>query len=460
MNAAADGADDEITRLNRQIAGLQAALEHRERQIEAIRRTSDTLLSQRSVEAMVRETLELTLDVLGAEGGTVYLHEPDTDTLVFRYVVGPMAETYTGQRMPANTGIAGKVFQTGRPDLAVAVERSGDHDRTFDEKSGYRTQSTMTVPMMRSGGAAIGVMQIINARPTPDAPSRPFDERDLEVLQVLCGQAAAAIEQARLQEQARRAEIVNVIGDISHDIKNMLTPIQSGVWTLEPMLDQLFEDLDNIRQTCPDTAPWGADIACIATSVREDYRWMLKGALDAADKVQARTREIADAIKGDIAPPFFETANLNETAREIVQTLRLVAENKDIHLKLDLDPDLPPAEFDRKKMDTALYNLVNNAIPATPAGGSITVRTRGPQAGENTLTVEVQDTGQGMPDHVRARLFTDEAISTKPGGTGLGTRIVGNVVKRHNGTITVSSEPGQGTTFCVRLPLHHNLDSA
>lgn len=436
-----------------QIAELEAALAQRDRQIAAIRRTSEALLSQNSVDAMVRETLELALDVLAAEGGTVYLHEPATDTLVFRHVVGPMASALTGQRMPAGKGIAGKVFHSGAPDLANAAAERGEFDRTFDEKSGYETRSVMTAPLKRPDGGAIGVMQIVNARPTPQAPRRVFDASDLSVLQALGGQAAAAIEQARLQEQARRAEIVNVIGDISHDIKNMLTPIQSGVWTLEPMLGALFEDLDKIQATCPDTEPWGRDIARIAGAVRGDYRWMLAGALDAADKVQARTREIADAIKGELAPPFYETADLNDVAREVIQSLRLVGEAKSIHLQLDLDGALPPAEFDRKQLYNALYNLVNNAIPETPAGGKITLRTRGPQNNEKTLLIEVQDTGKGIPPHVRARLFTDEAVSTKPGGTGLGTRIVGGVVKRHNGAITVESEPGQGSTFSIRLPL-------
>ena len=70
-----------------------------------------------------------------------------------------------------------------------------------------------------------------------------------------------------------------------------------------------------------------------------------------------------------------------------------------------------------------------------------------------TVLVEVADTGRGIPDAVRARLFTGEAISTKPGGTGLGTKIVGDVVRRHHGTIEVSSEVGKGSCFSIRLPL-------
>ena len=84
----------------------------------------------------------------------------------------------------------------------------------------------------------------------------------------------------------------------------------------------------------------------------------------------------------------------------------------------------------------------------------MTLRTRGPEA-DGQLLVEVEDTGKGIPERVRERLFTDEAISTKPGGTGLGTRIVAGVVRRHNGTITVQSAEGQGSTFSIRLPLRH-----
>jgi signal transduction histidine kinase len=58
-----------------------------------------------------------------------------------------------------------------------------------------------------------------------------------------------------------------------------------------------------------------------------------------------------------------------------------------------------------------------------------------------------------MPEHVRERLFTKDAISTKPGGTGLGTRIVKNAVEAHNGQITVTSQEGIGTLFQIRIPL-------
>ncbi|MFQ5811374.1 MAG: ATP-binding protein, partial [Armatimonadota bacterium] len=95
-------------------------------------------------------------------------------------------------------------------------------------------------------------------------------------------------------------------------------------------------------------------------------------------------------------------------------------------------------------------------IPETPAGGSVIVRTSVQPDGEfpdgGYVLIEVADTGGGMPEHVRERLFTDDVVSTKPGGTGLGTRIVKNVVDAHGGTISVESTEGVGTTFFLKLP--------
>jgi signal transduction histidine kinase len=331
--------------------------------------------------------------------------------------------------------------------MTEKVSEHAEFNKDVDQKTGYRTQSMITVPLKREEGKAIGVMQILNG-------SAAFDSRDMEVLQVMAAQASAAIENARLMQEARKAEIINVIGDISHDIKNMLTPIQSGVLTLEPMLAEMFEALEEIHKTCPETDEWGAQIAKALNMARENYGWILQAALDAAENVQVRTKEIADAVKGESAPPHFEAGDLNEVAQDVMKSLKLVAQKAQVELKLDLDSTLPQAEFDRKQMYNALYNLVNNAIPETPISGSITLRTR-IDADSNRLIVEVQDTGKGMPEHVRNKLFTNEAISTKAGGTGLGTRIVGEVVRRHNGKITVQSQLGQGTVFCISLPLRH-----
>ncbi len=430
-------------------AELMLLLEHRNRQLDAIRRTSDALFSLPSASEMVRATLEIALDVLRADAGTVFLHDESDDSLVFRYVVGGGGENLLNKRIPAaQGGIAWTVFSTHESNLTGDVTGRADFNAQVDAETGFHTRSLMTVPVKRAGNETpLGVMQILNAR-------IPFTSGDLEVLEVLCAQAAASIDHARLTEEAKKTEIVHVIGDVSHDIKNMLTPIKSGVWTLQPMFTSLFEDLDKIRATCPETEPWANDIARIVGAVRDNYGWMLDGILSSAQQVQDRTKEIADAVKGELSPPFFERADFHETCQSILSPLKTVADQTGVQLLMDADENLPPVEFDKKQMYNALYNLVNNALPFTPSGGSVTLGTQYTE-GDTFFTVFVQDTGQGMPEHVRARLFTDAAVSTTPGGTGLGTRIVAGVVARHNGTISVESAEGTGTTIRLRLPLRH-----
>ncbi len=423
---------------------LRARLRQRERQIEAIRSISETLFSHDSIEAMLEQTLTLAMETLDAGAGAVLLYEAERDALVFRSVFGPDANELRDKTMGTHQGIAGRVFRSGHSALTRDAASDPDFHRELHHGLAERMPSIVTVPLKRRGASPIGVMQTFNFE-------TPYDNYDLETLEIIASQAAIAIEDSEREQQTRKAAMVSFIGDLSHDIKNMLTPIQTGMWTLDPMLRQMFDELEIAAK---DWAPeQKLSIEKATQLTRGEYEWMLQNALDAADRVQNRTKEIADAVKGVSAPPRFEAGDFNDACEEAVAALRLVAHDAQVELDLDLDSNLPMAQFDRKQIDTALYNLINNAIPETPENGVITLRTRAFVPAQNKFIVEVADTGKGMPAHVREKLFTDEAVSTKIGGTGLGTRIVGDIVRRHHGSISVESSEGQGTTFTLILPL-------
>jgi signal transduction histidine kinase len=421
-------------------------LEHRERQIDAIRRISEALFSHLSVDDMVREILHVAIEVLRADVGSVQLYDAENDALVFRYVNDPSAQMLINYAMPASEGIAGRVFQSGTADVTQQVDERPEFNQAIDQLTGYHTRSMLTAPLKRFEGKPVGVVQILNAQ-------NAFDAYDLEVLEVLCAYAATSIETAQLMEKARQAEIVNLIGDISHDIKNMLTPIQAGVWTLQPMLQQAFDDLAVLQRCCPEGEPWGHRIEQAIAYIKSESGWILENALAASEQVQARTHEIANVVKGEIAPPVFEWSDLNDTANSVAGSLKAVAVRGGVELYLDLDASLRNMLFDPRQMYNALYNLVNNALEATPSGGSVKIRTRHSHTDSNEVLVEVEDTGPGMPDHVRERLFTDAAITTKVGGTGIGTRIVASVVRRHRGRLSVDSEKDRGTIISITLPV-------
>lgn len=426
-------------------AELLEALAHRGRQIEAMSRLATVVFAPGGVENMIRQTLTIAIEVVGAGAGSLQLHDAAQDALVFRYAVGYGAEKLLGFAVPASQGVSGQVFRSGQSNIASNAERSDSFNRVVDAQTGGVTQNMATVPIKRPGASPLGVMQIVDF-------GGSYDHHDLEVLEVIAGQAAIAIENARLEQQGRKAAMVNLIGDISHDIKNMLTPIQTGCWTLDPMLGEMFLRLDTACKDLSDEQR--AKIADATSIAREDYGWILQNALDAAERVQNRTKEIADAVKGVSAAPRFVLADFNAVVEEVAHSLRLVAHDAQVELRCDLDATLPDVEFDRKLIYNALYNLATNALSETPEDGLVTLRTRALSASDSNFLIEILDNGRGMTPEVRASLFTDDAISTKVGGTGLGTRIVSDVVRRHRGDISVQSEVGAGTTFTLLLPLH------
>src|SRR5688572_11148080 len=95
--------------LRARVSELENSLEHRERQIDAMRRAGDTLFTSRNVDELVRCTLEIAIDVLDADAGSLLLFNEKDDTLVFRYVVGSASSTLTGFAIPSRQGIAGRV---------------------------------------------------------------------------------------------------------------------------------------------------------------------------------------------------------------------------------------------------------------------------------------------------------------------------------------------------------------
>ncbi len=432
-----------------ELAALRARLRRRERELAAIRRITARLHARTNIDVLEREALNVAIDTVDAQGGTIYIHNPEKHTLIFRYVVGANPEVtqrLQGMEMPDTQGISGEAFQSGRGRVTVDVTSDQSHNRGVDEKTKYVTKSACTVPLKNMNGQSIGVLQVLNRL------EGQFDDEDLEVLEILGAQAGSAIENARLHKEAERASVINLIGDISHDVKNLLTPVVTGTQTLEIMMDSMFEDMDRsvvgVDDAHRDALAWAVG------GVRDFYKEAMSMVYDGAQDAQERVREIADAIKGIVSEPHFELADFRERAEAVAKVLRLVAERKSVVIDLTGVQECPPVELDRKGMYNALYNLINNAIPETPEGGTISVRAHPCDfRNEPGLEFTISDTGRGMPAAVRERMFTDSAISTKPGGTGLGTRIVKNVVSAHHGTIRVDSEEGRGTTFTVNIPM-------
>ncbi|BCU77406.1 ATP-binding protein [Luteolibacter sp. LG18] len=148
-----------------------------------------------------------------------------------------------------------------------------------------------------------------------------------------------------------------------------------------------------------------------------------------------------------------EPCDLSAIARESLNLLKPLAEAHAIRIEADLQP--ATVDGDPRALPLVTANLISNAIHHQPSGGSVNVRV---STKDGHAVLEVSDTGPGIaPEHL-PHLFdrfyrTDKARGSAGGHSGLGLAIVKAIVDRHHGTVTVHSEPGQGATFTVTLPV-------
>ena len=433
------------------LAELSAAVVEMQRQLDAAHTIAVGLSSITNVEELVQQALDISLDIAQAEAGSILLHDLESDNLRFEYVVGEKKDELIGMEIASDQGIAGLVFQTGEIHVSDDVSTERVHLRDIGAKLGYATQNMVAVPLKSSDGKPFGVIEVLNKR------RGSFDESDINLIDIMAAQIGVAIENARLHKEAQIAEIVKFIGNISHDVKNMITPVQTGAETLKIIADDAYAGLDESLAQLDAPPETAQSVGATMNELREIYPEMVELILEGTDVVQQRMAEISAAVKGMVAEPHFEAADIVAIGERVLSMLRQQAENKGIEVAMEAEHDTLEATVDAKQIYNAMYNLINNAIDACESGDSVALRlgTR-PPAGPGEvprLVIECADTGPGIPEEIRAKLFTESAVSTKPMGTGLGTRIVANVVEVHDGAIEIESELGVGTTIRAVMPL-------
>ncbi|MDT3777210.1 GAF domain-containing sensor histidine kinase [Nitrospira sp. MA-1] len=405
----------------------------RNRELEAARRMTEVLFQNLHTDELVEKTLTTALEVVGAESGSILLASQDSEELVFRHSIGA-SPVETGTAIPWDKGIAGAVFHSGKPIVIPDVKRDHRHYEAIDVLTEHVTRDMIALPLKRWEGKPIGVLEVLNKRESL------LDEEDVAILTIVSALAANSIEQSRLYREAKLAVIVRMLGDVSHDIKNMLMPVLSGAQLLEEELDEQFPHWIDGKMKGAETS---------YANCQELTRMIVNN----ARRIQRRVREIADAVKGVTSPPHFAPCQISAVVRAVFATLKTYAAEQAVLLETDGLDTLPVIEADEHRLFTAFYNLISNAIPEIPGGGVISVFGEKDNPGEGIL-ITVSDNGRGMCPEVRDRLFHPEAITTKQEGTGLGTKIVKDVVDAHGGRIDVESELGVGTTFYLYLPVH------
>jgi two-component system phosphate regulon sensor histidine kinase PhoR len=148
--------------------------------------------------------------------------------------------------------------------------------------------------------------------------------------------------------------------------------------------------------------------------------------------------------------------DLRELLCSTEKSFKKQAKDKGIGITAEIPEDLPRVRGDRDRLEQVVVNLLDNAIKYTPSGGSVRLKARSAGGSGGSVSVDVEDTGIGIPENDMPRIFerfyrVDKARSRELGGTGLGLAIVKHIVQGHNGKLHVKSTPGEGSTFSFSI---------
>lgn len=229
--------------------------------------------------------------------------------------------------------------------------------------------------------------------------------------------------QERQRLLAQYTEIASLAGGLAHEIRNPLSTISLN-------LDLLIEDVES-------------------NDTPRDRRMLAK-----LKKVQSECQHLDNILNaflqfaraGEIQ---LVNSDLNAVVREFVDFYRPTATEHRIDISPHLESNIPCVRLDKSLMRQVLLNLAQNAQQAMPSGGLLELQTF---ARDSKVMLEFIDTGTGMDERTRAKLF-HVFYSTKPNGSGLGLPTVRKIVEAHGGSITCESELGKGTRFSLALPI-------
>ncbi|MBN1261840.1 MAG: PAS domain S-box protein [Anaerolineae bacterium] len=298
-----------------------------------------------------------------------------------------------------------------------------------------QVRSQVAVPAL-FGHQVLGVFEVLHNE------AHYFTQADLDVFRTLAGQTAASFQNARyfeeIQQAAERLREMDqlkseFLANMSHELR---TPLNSIIGYAEVMLMGIDGELD--------------------TETLEDVRAIYEN----GQHLLAMINDVLDLAKIEAGRLNLKLEDLDlgvlleDVKTSSVGLLNKYKKQEHVEVQVTVEDDLPMVQADRVRINQVLANLVSNAIKFTEKGY---VRIRGYRSAQ-WVCVEVKDTGIGIAPEYLEQIFekfrqVDGSSRRQSEGTGLGLAITRYLVQMHGGSIEVKSQPGQGSTFLVKLPV-------
>jgi two-component system NtrC family sensor kinase len=410
----------------------EQALRRRNRELAALIEINRMVTSSLDLDEVLETTIQGIREILHVEAGSLILVDEEEDKLVFRTAFSPEQGWITGRTIQRGEGIVGHVVESGEPQLINNVERAPHFSSEVDEEAGLTSRAILCVPL-KVHDRVVGAIKVINKL------DGVFTEQDQELLQAMAASVAVAVENANLyselgdfakelersQAQLVQAEKMAAIGrlaaSVAHEINNPLQAIHNSLHL------SLHEGLGDDK--------------------RLQYLGMAQGEVQRLIEIVQRMLDFYRPSRGGVV-----STDVNGVMENVLALAQKRLQHGDIHVHTCLSPALPAVPMVSDQITQVFLNIMINAIEAMPSGGDLRLETALSEGGGWVLA-RFHDTGSGMSSEQIANLF-EPFYTTKSDGTGLGLAISYGIVERHGGMVQVSSQPGQGTTFVVKLPVH------
>ncbi|MFH1686512.1 MAG: ATP-binding protein [bacterium] len=280
-------------------------------------------------------------------------------------------------------------------------------------------------------GRTLRELQTVQDEITLSNDSDRLVEVSASVLRDAAGQGIGAVLVLNDVTRLRRLENVRreFVANVSHELK---TPITSIVGSVETLLDGAMNDPEDARNFLEMTARQADRLHHIV------------------EDLLSLSRIESEHNQGEIT---VEETTLAEVCQAAIGSCRPQADQKKIHIEFDGPTNLQ-LKVNSQLLEQAVVNLIDNAVKYSDPGTPVRVVL---SEAEDEIVIDVIDRGQGIEAKHHERLFerfyrVDQARSRALGGTGLGLAIVKHIALAHGGSVSVSSNPGEGSTFSIRLP--------
>jgi two-component system NtrC family sensor kinase len=410
-----------------------------------VRRTADRFAALAEINRRISESLDrhtvleriatYARELLQAADSEVYLLDETGLLLRAEVAVGDYAAAIKATPLRLGEGVVGSVAQSGVAEMVNAVEND---PRSVDIPGTPAVHEALLCAPLISKNGLLGVMVVVRSGDQP-----PFERLDFDFFTALAAQAVIAIENARL-----------------YDAEHQQTVKLSEALVKQQELDQLKNAfIQNVSH----------ELRTPLAIIRGYAELMMGGELGELSPVQQesvevmtrRTRMLSKMLDDLLTILAAETHKLE---KELVDLARLVeiavtdfqaaAKQAELTLTATIDPDVPPVHADVIHLRRVLDNLLGNALKFTPAGGRITVELHHQDA---DVILIVSDTGIGIPPEHLEKIFqrfyqVDSSSKRRYGGVGLGLALVKEIIESHDGSVSIASEVGRGTTFRISLP--------